>query len=77
MTDKPPLVDQPSVNPTRKWTAARVTEAIITVGAAVVLLVPAIDIGEQDIEKVAAAVGILVTVGGGVAGWITRNRATN
>ena len=71
-----PLVNQPSSNPTRKWTAARIAELTVTVLAAVVIFYPDLDLSEEDLEKIAAGVGLLVTVGGGVAGWLTRNRAT-
>jgi hypothetical protein len=71
-----PLVNQPSVNPTRKWTAARIAELTVTVLAAAVLIVPDLDLSVEDMEKIAGGVGLLVTVAGAVAGWVTRNRAT-
>lgn len=70
-----PLVNQPSVNPTRKWTAARIAELTVTVLAAAVLIVPDLDLSVEDMEKIAGGVGLLVTVVGGIAGWLTRNRA--
>lgn len=72
-----PLVNQPTAQPTRKWTAARIAELTVTVLAAVVIIVPDLDLSVEDMEKIAGGVGLLVTVAGGIAGWWTRNRATH
>ena len=81
-----PLVNQPSANPTRKWTAARIAEAAVTVITAATLVsgavdaIPDLNLTEDQAEKIAAgialAVGGLVWAAGAIAGWLTRNRAT-
>ena len=71
----PPLVDQPSINPTRKWTAARIAELAVTLIGVAVIVIPDIDLSPDDMEKIAGGIGLLVTVAGGIAGWLTRNRA--
>lgn len=76
-SELPPLVNQPSINPTRKWTAARIAEVVAALLAFVVLAFDVVELSEDDIEKIAGGVGLLVTVAGAVAGWVTRNRATH
>lgn len=69
-----PLVVEPSGNPTRKWTAARITELLTGVLAFAAIF--GFDLPDTiDVEQLVGAVVILVTAGGGIAGWLTHNRA--
>lgn len=72
----PPLVEQPTPAPTRKWTNARIAEVIAGVLAVLVALGVDLDFGDVDPEVVIAGVAGLVTVAGGVVSYFTKNRAT-
>lgn len=70
----PPLVDQPGSNPTRKWTAARISELVF--GALAFAAIFGLELPDTiDVEALIGAVVLIVTSAGGLAGWLTRNRA--
>lgn len=70
----PPLVTEPTGNPTRKWTAARIS-GILT-GLLAVAAIFGFNLPDTVApEALAAAVVVITEVGAGVAGWLTRNRA--
>jgi hypothetical protein len=68
----PPLVEQPTAAPTRKWTNARIAEVLTAAVAIGAYFGFDLDI---DIEAFSIALGVLIPVAGGVVGYFTKNRA--
>lgn len=69
------LVDQPTAAPTRKWTAARITELVT--GALAVATIFGFDLSETvDAEALVGAVVVIIGVVTGVVSYFTRNSVT-
>lgn len=71
----PPLVEQPTIQPTRKWKAAAIAETVVVILGISAKLGFDLEISEEDVTQVFTAFGILVAAAGRIASWVTKNRA--